>query len=250
MDNEIIPIAETQGAEGLREDNSLSRANTEGNEGQQKATGEVAVEGGALLGTEGSVRGVAVNDEAIVGVEKIVPKKKTKEEKTPLERFGQKLIDAHDQIVEALGRCETMTSIANRLQVSRWKLSEYIHATEDLEVAFQDAKEREMDMMEDVVKFIATADAVQEMPAEGGDVPFAKFDGRILAQNLNAAKFWLERQGKKRGWHAKLETDEVGNGGGGVSPIIVIGQMEEAEILEAEAVVEEANRAAGVKELA
>ena len=71
---------------------------------------------------------------------------------------------------------------------------------------------------------------------------FPSMDGRALATKFNAAKFKLERLGAKRGWNAKLETNEVGNVGR--IPCIVVGDFSEAEIAEGEALVEAANKEA------
>lgn len=147
-------------------------------------------------------------------------------------------IDArHDEILGMLRNGVTVRVIHTKVGFSRTKVWRYIHETEDLLEAYKDAQEDMLDLSEEVVNEIATMDCEMESTENGS---FPRYDGRSLATKFNAAKLRLERLGARRGWGAKLETNEVGNGGAR-TPVIFMGQFTEDMIAEAEAEVRRAN---------
>ena len=159
------------------------------------------------------------------------------EEEVSQERvFGERFTSKHDEILRLIEAGNTMRHMHKALGVSRSSLSSYIHATPDLLEAWNDAQEDILDLNEEIVNEIATTDCSM-VETENGSFP--RVDGRALASKLNAAKFRLERLGGKRGWNAKIETNEVGNGGR--IPMIVVKDVSEEDIAGAESEVSEAN---------
>lgn len=147
-----------------------------------------------------------------------------------------KLSERHEEIKKKILDGVTKRVIHMELGVSRSTLERYIADHEDLKEAWADAQEDLLDLNEEVINEIATMDC-RMAETENGNFPIV--DGRSLATKFNAAKLRLERLGGKRGWNAKLETNEVG---AGRVPVIYCGKVSEAEISEAEAAVEAANR--------
>lgn len=150
-----------------------------------------------------------------------------------------KLSEHHAEIFKMVEDGFTKKDIHKKIGVSRSSLERYFADHEDLLSAWEDAKEDDLDLHEEVMGQLATMDCRMVQTDAG---MFPSMDGRALATKFNAAKFKLERLGAKRGWNAKLETNEVGNGGR--IPCIIVGDFSEAEIAEGEALVEAANKEA------
>lgn len=155
-------------------------------------------------------------------------------------KWSDKFVENHDLILDMLRGGKTMRVIHTIIKCDRHVLSNYIKDTPDLKQAYEDALEDKLDLNEEIVLDIASKDPTTQIGEAGA---FSQFDGRVMTASLNAAKFFLERMGHKRGWGAKLETNEVGKGGGRV-PVIYVRNVSEEEIAEADAEVEEANREA------
>lgn len=154
--------------------------------------------------------------------------------------WWRQIAEKHNEILDMLKNGVTVRVIHTKVGFSRAKVWQYIHETEDLLDAYNDAQEDMLDLSEEVVNEIATMDCEMESTENGN---FPRYDGRSLATKFNAAKFRLERLGAKRGWGAKLETNEVGNGGN-KTPVIFMGQFTEEMIAESEAEVKRANEEA------
>lgn len=150
------------------------------------------------------------------------------------------LVKRHAEILNLLRNGVTTRVIHAKLNVPRSAIMAYVEGHADLKEAYRDAQEDMLDLAEEVVNEIATMDCALERTENGN---FPKYDGRSLATKFNAAKLRLERLGAKRGWGAKLETNEVGNGGGR-TPVIFMGQFSEEMIAEADAEVRRANEEA------
>jgi len=157
------------------------------------------------------------------------------------QRNMPKLSEHHEEIRKCLADGQTKRTIHTRIGVSRNTLDRYIADHEDLKQAWEDAQEDQLDLNEEIVSELATMDCSM-VETDAGIFP--RVDGRSLSTKFNAAKFRLERLGAKRGWNAKLETNEVGNGGSGRVPIIFCGEVTDAEIAEANAQIAAANEKA------
>ena len=154
-------------------------------------------------------------------------------------KYGPRLTENHDEIAELLRKCCSITDIATKFGVHRETMSAYIHDTEDLDAARISGINALTDKYEARLHELAFRD--QEMASDADGHMFGRHDGRVMATNFNAVKFWLQQRAADRGYGAKIETNEVGNGR---IPIIIAGEFTEDEIVEAEKQVANANAAA------
>lgn len=165
-------------------------------------------------------------------------KEKEQAEKEKKPKFSEKMLAKHDEVKKLLKDGISISDIAAQIGFERHSVARFIHGCKDLDKIYQDTIERKLDICEAVVMNIATIPSDTQV-TDGG--AFASHDGRVMTANLNAAKFYLERMGAKRGWNAKIETKEVGNG---TRPMIVMGDVPESLIAEAEAHVKAVNEKA------
>ena len=155
-------------------------------------------------------------------------------------QFGPKLTENHKEIAKLLRKAVPVTDLAEKFDVHRETMTAYIKANDDLKKAHESGIEALSDKYEARLHELAFRE--QEMgTTDNGDV-FGRYDGRVMATNFNAVKFWLERRASKRGWGAKLETKETGFGNR--VPIIFAGEMTVEAIAAAEAKVRAANEGA------
>lgn len=159
----------------------------------------------------------------------------------PKGSYCKKLTDNHDAILAELENCVYISDLAKKYNVRWHTMSGYIHDTPDLEQAYQDGRNALIESYEKRLHELAFRE--QELvETDSGDM-VGQHDGKVMATNFNAVKFFLERQAADRGYGAKIETKETGFGGG-LIPIIMTGDMSEEAIAEAEAKVRAANEAA------
>ena len=161
-------------------------------------------------------------------------------DKVKRRKWNPVLVKRHKEILDLLRKGVTTRIIHTKLEVPRSAIMTYIDGHDDLKEAYRDAQEDMLDLSEEIVNEIATLDCEMEHTENGN---FPRYDGRTLATKFNAAKLRLERLGAKRGWGQKIETNEVGNGGGR-TPVIFMGQFTEEMIAESEAEVRRANEEA------
>ena len=162
-----------------------------------------------------------------------LPKEKAKRQ------FGKKLTDNHDEIKSMLRKSCFITDIAEKFGVHRETMVAYIKDNEDLEAARVSGINALTDKYEARLHELAFREQELVATDEGGMV--GRHDGKVMATNFNAVKFWLQQRAADRGYGAKIETNEVGNGR---IPIIIAGDFTEDEIAEAEKQVTDANVAA------
>lgn len=157
--------------------------------------------------------------------------------------FTRKLTDNYDEIKQMLENAVCITDIAKKFGVCRHTAEDYIHQTEHLEKAYKDGISALTDKYEARLHELAFRE--QEMvTTDQGDL-VGRHDGKVMATNFNAVKFWLQQRAADRGYGAKIETNEVGNGR---IPIIIAGDITEDEIAAAEEQVKSANAAAKVSD--
>ena len=161
-------------------------------------------------------------------------------EKSKRRKWNPDLVKRHDELLQLLRNGVTTRVIHTKFAMPRSAIVAYIDGHDDLKEAYRDAQEDMLDLSEEIVNEIATLDCEMQHTENGN---FPRYDGRTLATKFNAAKLRLERLGAKRGWGQKIETNEVGNGGGR-APVIFMGSFTEEMIAEADAEVRRANEEA------
>lgn len=152
-------------------------------------------------------------------------------------KFSRKLTDNHKMILEALERAEYLCDIRKKIGVSRHTLEDYVHGDPELEQAYRDGQEDLNDAYEKRLHELSFRDQEFTTNDTGDAVPTV--DARVMAANLNGVKFRLERRAASRGYGAKLETNEVGNGMR--VPVIVLNEISEESISEADAMIKDAD---------
>lgn len=161
-------------------------------------------------------------------------------DKAKRRKWNPVLVEKHNEVLDLLRNGVTTRVIHTKYNVPRSAVMAYIDGHDDLKEAYRDAQEDMLDLSEEIVNEIATLDCEMQHTENGN---FPRYDGRTLATKFNAAKLRLERLGAKRGWGQKIETNEVGNGGGR-APVIFMGSFTEEMIAEADAEVRRANEEA------